>query len=155
MILWEGDAPEGHPGWCCVHLCARILSSSLTSVSMFSVCWYSIVRVSISVGGSYSQTIPLILLETTFYPSVQNLRTNGILIQLSIHTLSSLPCCLVLLHNCGFCNGCITKRCLHNSKKWHIKILFQDCSMINDENNYLSNVFFLFLNNVGFAMSIL
>ncbi len=46
MILCEGDAPEGHPGWCCVHLCARILSSSLTSVSIFSVCWYSIVSIS-------------------------------------------------------------------------------------------------------------
>ena len=46
MILCEGDAPEGHPGWCCVHLYARILSSSLTSISIFSVCCYSIVSIS-------------------------------------------------------------------------------------------------------------
>jgi len=46
MILCEGDAPEGHSGWCCVHLCARILSSSLTSVSIFSVFCYSIVSIS-------------------------------------------------------------------------------------------------------------
>jgi hypothetical protein len=35
MILCEGD-----PGQSCVHLYARILSSSLTSVSIFSVCCY-------------------------------------------------------------------------------------------------------------------
>ncbi len=46
MILCERDAPEGHPGWCCVHLYACILSSSLTSVSIFSVCCYSIVSIS-------------------------------------------------------------------------------------------------------------
>jgi hypothetical protein len=46
MILCEGDAPEGHLGWCCVHLYARILSLSLTSVSIFSVCCYSIVSIS-------------------------------------------------------------------------------------------------------------
>jgi hypothetical protein len=28
-------------GQCCVHLYARILSTSFTSVSIFSVCWYS------------------------------------------------------------------------------------------------------------------
>jgi hypothetical protein len=44
--LCEGDALEGHPGWCCVHLYARILSSPLTSVSIFSVCCYSIVSIS-------------------------------------------------------------------------------------------------------------
>ena len=53
-----------------------------------------------------------ILLEAKFHPSVHKIRKNGIRIQLSIDTLSSLPCCSVLLHNCGFCNGCITKRCL-------------------------------------------
>jgi hypothetical protein len=51
MILCEWDAPEGDPGQSCVHLYARILSSSLTSVSIFSVSCYSIV--SISMGGSY------------------------------------------------------------------------------------------------------
>jgi hypothetical protein len=29
-------------------------------------------------------------------------------LQLTVH--------MVLLHNGGFCNGCITKRCLHNSR---------------------------------------
>ncbi len=37
-------------GQCCVHLYARILSTSFTSVSIFSVCWYS--SVSISMGGT-------------------------------------------------------------------------------------------------------
>ncbi len=47
MILCEWDAPEGHPGQSCVHLFARILSTSFTSVSILSVCCYS--RVSISM----------------------------------------------------------------------------------------------------------
>ncbi len=37
MILCDWDAPEGHPGQCCVHLlpvCFRLLSTSLTSVSI-------------------------------------------------------------------------------------------------------------------------
>jgi hypothetical protein len=46
MILCEWDAPEGDPGQSCVHLYARILSSSLTSVSVFSVSCYSIVSIS-------------------------------------------------------------------------------------------------------------
>ncbi len=37
-ILFEWDASEGHPGQCCVHLHARILSTSFTSVSVFSAC---------------------------------------------------------------------------------------------------------------------
>ncbi len=41
MILCEWDAPEGHPGECCAHLYAIILSTSFTSVSIFSVCCYS------------------------------------------------------------------------------------------------------------------
>jgi hypothetical protein len=50
MILCEGDAPEGDPGQSCVHLFARILSTSFSSVSIFSVCCYYIV--SISVGST-------------------------------------------------------------------------------------------------------
>ncbi len=46
MILCEWDGPEGDPGQSCVHLYARILSSSLTSVSIFSVSCYSIVSIS-------------------------------------------------------------------------------------------------------------
>jgi hypothetical protein len=41
MILCEWDAPEGDPGQSCVHLFARILSTSISSVSIFSVCRYS------------------------------------------------------------------------------------------------------------------
>jgi hypothetical protein len=47
MILCEWDAAEGHPGQSCVHLYARILSTSFISVSILSVCCYSIVSVSI------------------------------------------------------------------------------------------------------------
>jgi hypothetical protein len=46
MILCEWDAPEGNPGQSCVHLFARILSTSFSSVSIFSVCCYSIVSIS-------------------------------------------------------------------------------------------------------------
>jgi hypothetical protein len=56
MELCKWDAPEGDPGQSCVHLFARILSMSFSSVSIFSVCCYS--RVSISMvctvkGGPY------------------------------------------------------------------------------------------------------
>jgi hypothetical protein len=46
MILCDWDAPEGDPGQSCVHLFARILSTSFTSVSIFSVCCYSSVSIS-------------------------------------------------------------------------------------------------------------
>ncbi len=46
MILCEWDAAEGHPGQSCVHLYARILSMSFTSVLILSVCCYSIVSIS-------------------------------------------------------------------------------------------------------------
>jgi hypothetical protein len=49
MILCEWDALEGHPGQSCVHLYARIPSTSFNSVSIFSVWCYS--SVSISVAG--------------------------------------------------------------------------------------------------------
>jgi hypothetical protein len=52
MVLCEWDAPEGDPGQSCVHLFARILSTSFSSVSIFSVCCYS--RVSISMGKTHS-----------------------------------------------------------------------------------------------------
>jgi hypothetical protein len=37
----EWDASEGNPGQSCVHLYPRILSTSFTSVSIFSVWCYS------------------------------------------------------------------------------------------------------------------
>ncbi len=46
MILCEWDAPEGDPGQICVHLFARIISTSFASVSFFSVCCYSSVSIS-------------------------------------------------------------------------------------------------------------
>ncbi len=52
MIWCEWDAPEGDPGQSCVNLFARILSMSFSSVSIFSVCCYSIV--SISMGRTHS-----------------------------------------------------------------------------------------------------
>jgi hypothetical protein len=55
MVLCEWDALEGDPGQSCVHLFARILSTSFSSVSIFSVCCYS--RVSISM---VSHTLPFI-----------------------------------------------------------------------------------------------
>ncbi len=41
---------------------------------------------------------------------------------------------LVLLHNGRFCNGCITKRPLHNSAEVLYNILFHDCYMIKYES---------------------
>jgi hypothetical protein len=49
MIMCEWDAPEGDPGQSCVHLFARILSTSFSSVSIFSVCCYSSVSISMGV----------------------------------------------------------------------------------------------------------
>jgi hypothetical protein len=49
MILCEWDAPEGDPDQSCVHLFDRILSTSFTSVSIFSVCCYSSVSISMVV----------------------------------------------------------------------------------------------------------
>jgi hypothetical protein len=59
MILCEWDAPEGDPERSCVHLFARILSSSLTSVSIFSVFCYSIVSISVVKTKSLIQELPL------------------------------------------------------------------------------------------------
>jgi len=47
MILCEWDAPEGNPDNLRTPVCFRILSSSLTCVSIFSVCCYSIVSISV------------------------------------------------------------------------------------------------------------
>jgi hypothetical protein len=47
MILCEWDASEGDPGQSYIHLFARILSTSFTSVSIFSVCCYSSVSISV------------------------------------------------------------------------------------------------------------
>jgi hypothetical protein len=51
MILCELDAPEGDPGRSCVPLFVRILSTSFTSVSIFSVCCYSSVSISMGWAG--------------------------------------------------------------------------------------------------------
>ncbi len=55
MILCEWDAPEGDPEQSSVHLFAHILSSSSSSVSISSVCCYSIV--SISIGPTLLQSL--------------------------------------------------------------------------------------------------
>jgi hypothetical protein len=47
MILCEcWDDPEGDPGQSCVHLFAGILSTFFSSFSIFSVCCYSSVSIS-------------------------------------------------------------------------------------------------------------
>ncbi len=53
----------------------------------------------------------------------------------------------VLLHNGGFCNGCITQRCLHTKKMCHIMILFHNES--NQKILCLSH----FLNSIGFVIN--
>jgi hypothetical protein len=47
MILCEWDALEGNPGQYCVHLYAFYLMTSFTSVSIFAVCCYSSVSISV------------------------------------------------------------------------------------------------------------
>ena len=64
MILCEWDAPEGDPGQSCVHLYARILSSSLTSVSIFSVSCYSIVSISMVMVRLIDKSIILLFKST-------------------------------------------------------------------------------------------
>ncbi len=66
MILCEWDAPEGDPGHSCVHLYARILSSSLTSVSIFSVYCYSIVSISMIVTHLSFNYLCLLLLYSIY-----------------------------------------------------------------------------------------
>ena len=65
MILCEWDAPEGDPGQSCVHLYARILSSSLTSVSIFSVSCYSIVSISMDTTVTLNNRVQHIRPPTT------------------------------------------------------------------------------------------
>jgi hypothetical protein len=36
----------------------------------------------------------------------------------------------VLLHNSGFCNGCITQQYLNSTTNMSYKVLFHNCSMI-------------------------
>jgi hypothetical protein len=70
MILCEWDAPEGDPGQSCVHLFARILSTSFSSVSIFSVCCYSSVSISVvhvHTGDSNSQRLASLSLGRLLY----------------------------------------------------------------------------------------
>jgi hypothetical protein len=70
MILCECDAPEGHPGMLRTPVCFRILSSSLTSISIFSVWCYSSVSISVAgatihrLAGWYGNPMP----ESTIFP---------------------------------------------------------------------------------------
>jgi hypothetical protein len=65
MILCEWDASEGHSGQSCVHLYARILSTSFISVSIFSVWCYSSVlylnAVTEATMYKYMLTLPYLL----------------------------------------------------------------------------------------------
>ncbi len=61
MILCEWDASEGNVGQSCVHLYARILSTSFISVSIFSVWCYSSVSISMSVSSLKTEST-----KTTF-----------------------------------------------------------------------------------------
>jgi hypothetical protein len=57
-----------------------------------------------------------------------------------------LPVCVpVLLHNEGFCNGCITKRGCINQQMCPVMSLFHDCPMIKVESNKKSDFFCNFL----------
>ncbi len=51
---------------------------------------------------------------------------------------SSQSVFMVLLHNGGFCNGCMAKRCLHVSQEMcHIVTMFHRCFMIRYKSNIL------------------
>ncbi len=68
MILCEWDAPEGNPGMLRTPVCFRILSSSLTSVSIFSVWCYSSVSISVDLSTwVHLYFNPIYLLDTTVH----------------------------------------------------------------------------------------
>ncbi len=60
----------------------------------------------------------------------------------------------MLLHNGGFCNGCITKRCLHDSTNVSYNDLFS--RLFYDKKkmklNAFCQMFLSFMNNIGFLM---
>ncbi len=61
MILCKcWDDPEGDPGQRCVHLFARILSTSFSSVSIFSVCCYSSVSISMFLADDGEREVNLL-----------------------------------------------------------------------------------------------
>jgi hypothetical protein len=62
---------------------------------------------------------------------------------------------ILLLHNSGFWNVCITKRCLHDSRKCVIytaMILFYNCLWLKNKVIKKHNLFCHVLNNIGFPM---
>jgi hypothetical protein len=79
MILCEWDAPEGDPGQSCVHLFARILSTSFGLVSIFSVCCYSIVSISMVSANEYSCTCTQELKKHWRFNSILNKCTSRII----------------------------------------------------------------------------
>ncbi len=62
---------------------------------------------------------------------------------ITVQTWFGLVFSVVLLHNGGYCNGCVTKRCLQKSTNVSYTDLVYDRSMITDEHNKNStcNVF--------------
>ncbi len=71
MILCEWDAPEGDPGQSCVHLFARILSTSFSSLSIFSVYCYSGVSISVI---THIHTFVYSLSLVSYFPKVSQER---------------------------------------------------------------------------------
>jgi hypothetical protein len=73
MILCEWDDPEGDPGQSFVHLFARIPSTSFSLVSIYSVCCYSSVSISMIVPKDLI-SIYRPTMRTTFQPGLAGSR---------------------------------------------------------------------------------
>ncbi len=57
-----------------------------------------------------------------------------------------------MLHNGGFCNGCITKRRLHNSRNVPYNDLVSQLLFDKKKMKVINNVIFWdVLNNIGFS----
>ncbi len=69
--------------------------------------------------------------------------------EISLICLTEVTVWTVLLHNGGFCNGCITRRCLNNSTKVSYNDFVSRLSLIKDESNQQLNVFCHILSNNG------
>jgi hypothetical protein len=86
MILCEWDAPEGHPGQCCLHLYAFYPLSYFTSVSIFSVCCYSSLSISVVKTSHISVNITKIekKLDSFYLDYMGMIKTKKHLTQLSL-----------------------------------------------------------------------
>ncbi len=59
MILCEGDAPEGHPGWCCIHLYAFVSYCHLSPQFRFSLSAVTLLQLMLLIPFHHSANVLL------------------------------------------------------------------------------------------------